>query len=99
MTTNIALIILWITIMGLFFTIYKLLIVNQNLAKLIKANNLQEYVIWDEIQNEKIDVWEDKERYADVWSINDEDLRNLNLNPENIYRGNIWNNIKEEKFT
>jgi len=101
--TELAIIVLWllslVSIGWLLYMMREILKTLNDTTKLIKANNLQEYVIWEEIQSEKIEVWQPEERYKDVWSISPEDLTNLDLNPENIYNGAIWKKEKTEHFT
>ena len=100
---NLAIIVLWllslVSILGLLWMMKEILKTLNDTTKLIKANNLQEYVIWEEIQNEKIEVWQPEERYKEVWNISPKDLQNLDLNPENIYNGAIWKKEKTEHFT
>jgi len=68
---------------------------------MIKADNLQEYIVWNDIEKsgDNINVGQQEERYADVSTINKDTIKNLNLNPEQIYRWTIWDNPKTETFT
>jgi len=46
--------------------IFYLLKILKDIAKLIKADNLQEYTIGQEIEKERIEVGQQDERYTDI---------------------------------
>lgn len=66
---------------------------------MIKSENIQEYTIANEIEEWKVDVWQPEERFQDVWALDDDTIRNIKINPDEIYKGAIWGNTKTEKFT
>jgi len=98
MITEITLIMLWLTIIWLFFMIFYLLKILKDIAKLIKADNLQEYTIGQEIEKERIEVGQQDERYTDIWNISEKDLKNINIDPNQIYAWNYWKEDKVETF-
>lgn len=64
--------------------------------KLIKAQNLQEYVDLVESKEEQEDV--EEERYMDVWNMTEEQMSKLNINPDDIYRNAVWDIENKENF-
>ena len=61
------------------FISYKLLETIKELAKLLKSDNLQEYIMSEKMDKENIDVWQDDPRYQDISEISDEDLKNIDI--------------------
>ena len=78
---------------------YRLLSSIEKFAKLLKADNLQEYIMEEWKPEEKIDIWQTEKRFKDVSDISEEDLKNLKINPDSIYSWFTWNKTKTEKFT
>ena len=61
------------------FISYKLLETIKELAKLLKSDNLQEYIMSEKMDKENIDVWQDDPRYQDISELSDEDLKNIDI--------------------
>jgi len=76
--TIIALASMWIS--G--FTVYKLLWTIKELAKLVKSDNLQEYIMEEWKPESRIEVWQKEERYQEISEISDKDLSNIKVNTE-----------------
>jgi len=80
----------------LWYIVFKLLIVLEKFAKLLKADNLQEYLMQDENPENMINVWQNHEKFKDIWELTEEELRNIKPNP-NIYWA-VWSNPVTENF-
>jgi len=85
--------IVWI----LWFIVYKLLNTLENIAKLLKADNLQEYLMEDSEPENKIQVWQN-ERFQDIWTMTDDDLRNVKIDPNHLYNWALWGKPTTENF-
>ncbi len=85
--------IVWI----LWFIVYKLLNTLENIAKLLKADNLQEYIMEDSEPENKIQVWQN-ERFQDIWTMTDDDLRNVKIDPNHLYNWALWGKPTTENF-
>ena len=85
--------IVWI----LWFIVYKLLNTLENIAKLLKAENLQEYIMEDSETENKIQVWQN-ERFQDIWTMTDDDLRNVKIDPNHLYNWALWGKPTTENF-
>lgn len=82
-----------IIIVIMFVIINKLLNTIENISKLIKSENLQEFDNIEKNIESQIEVWQNDDRFIPVSEISDKDLKNIDINPENIY------NWKIEHFT
>jgi len=69
-----------------------LIVTLKSIMKLVKASSLWEYM--ELVENEKQEPT--KERYVDISNVDKEDLMNIDLNSEDIYRGIIY---KEDEAT
>lgn len=69
-------VIILVSIFSLVFAIYKMLETIKEMAKIIKAENLIEYESEKNINEEKN---EDDGRYADIWSLSDEELKEVKI--------------------
>ena len=88
-----------LVIIGVFtYIIKELLDTTKELAKLVKSDNLQEYEdIEDRAEEqENIDVWQ--ERFKEVWSMTENELKDIKVNPDQLYKWAFWWWIKVEKF-
>ena len=66
----------------------------KEITKLIKANDLNEYnTKWEE---QIKDVWQIEERYKDINELSNEELRNIDINPNGIIQW--YHKEKSEKF-
>jgi len=77
--------------------VYKLLNTLENIAKLLKADNLQEYIMEDSEPENKIQVWQN-ERFQDIWTMTDDDLRNVKIDPNHLYNWALWGKPTTENF-
>jgi len=82
-----------IIIIIMFVIINKLLKIIDNISKLIKSENLQDFELTNWNIESTIDVWQNNDRFIPINEISDKDLKNIDINPENIY------NWKIEHFT
>ncbi len=96
---EIALIIAIVTVIWiLWYIVHTLLWTLKELAKLLKADNLQEYTqTLNDEEEDNIDVWQEK-RYSEIWSLTDEQLRSIEIKPNNLYDWSVWDNAKTETF-
>ena len=81
----------------LWFICVKLLSILEKLAKLLKADNLQEYINQDLPEENNINIWENS-RYQDIGAISEDDLRDIKINPNEIYNNVVGSNAKTETF-
>lgn len=64
---------------------------HKELYKLIKADNLQEYIV---NENTPEEVEEEKPRFKEMHELTPEELNNLELNPEDIYKWVVYGQDK-----
>jgi len=94
---EIAIIIISLSAMWIMcFITYKLLWLIKELAKIIKSDNLQEYIMDEWKPNNKVNIWQQEERYVEVDALSNQVL--TDINPEDIYRGVFWTKPKKEHF-
>lgn len=74
------------------YIIIHLIVTLKSIMKLVKASSLWEYM--ELVENEKQEPV--KDRYVDISNVDKEELMNIEINAEDIYRGIVY---KEDEAT
>lgn len=76
-------------------TITSLIELNYSLSKLIKSNNLQEFEETQKENNLLEEQEKEQERFVDISDLSDEEFKNIEVNPENVYKWVVYNEDKQ----